>query len=555
MWNYNLVVDNRSSTMGFSAQLSCKHLCIIPRWLSAPFLPSLNSQSYNTLLFSHFILRATQTWHGTSAVPEHCIVVQRSSRSKMEGQKEVLDRLRKSFLSRVTLPEQFRMAQLEALLTLMKENEEPILAAMHKDLAKPKFEAVLSEIEMVTNEICFAINNLQTWVQPEYVGKNLATKLDDCFVRREPLGVVLIIGAWNYPLQVILSPLVAAIAAGNCAVLKPSEVSKATEQLLADLIPKYLSKDCYAVVCGGAEDTQKLLENRFDHIFYTGSQSVARSILQAAALHLTPVTLELGGKCPCLIYGSLDIKAAAKRLAWAKFFNAGQSCVAPDYVLCTPQMQEELMPALRDALDTFYTAQPQQCPDFGRIITPRHWSRLMKMLSQSQGKVVIGGESDEQERYISPTVLVDIQESDVLMGEEIFGPILPILSIQTLEEGISFMNRQEKPLALYVFSDETKVVTTVLEQTSSGGFCSNDGIVHMTLQGLPFGGVGASGMGSYHGRWGFETFSHRRGCMLRGWALEPINVLRYPPYQESNLGWLRWATAVRKKGWGGCAVM
>ncbi|KAJ8385869.1 hypothetical protein AAFF_G00179350 [Aldrovandia affinis] len=473
----------------------------------------------------------------------------------MEGQKEIIDRLRRSFCLGVTFPEQFRLAQLDAVLSLVKENETLILAALHQDLAKPKFEAVLSEIDMVMNETCFAINNLRTWMQPEYVGKNLATKLDDCFVRREPLGVVLIIGAWNYPLQLILLPLVAAIAAGNCAVLKPSEISQATEKLLAELIPKYLSNECYAVVCGGAEETKALLENRFNHIFYTGSQKVARNILQAAAVHLTPVTLELGGKCPCLIYGKLDIKAAAKRLAWAKFFNAGQSCVAPDYVLCTPQIQASLIPALREALETFYTVQPQQCPDVGRIVTDRHWDRLIKMLGGSAGTVEIGGESDKEEKYIAPTVLVDVKESDVLMEEEIFGPILPILTIQTLEDGINFMNRREPPLALYVFSDEPQVVGKVLEQTSSGGFCSNDGIVHMTLPELPFGGVGASGMGSYHGRWGFETFTHRRGCMLRGWGLEQINVLRYPPYQETNLGWLRWATVIKKKGWGGCVVL
>ncbi|XP_036409234.1 aldehyde dehydrogenase family 3 member B1 isoform X1 [Megalops cyprinoides] len=473
---------------------------------------------------------------------------------EMEGQSVVIDRLRTSFRSGVTVPESFRLAQLEALFSLIKENETQILQALHQDLAKPKFEAVLSEIDMVTNELCFAINNLRTWMQPEYVGKNLATKLDDCFVRREPLGVVLIIGAWNYPLQLILLPLVGAIAAGNCAVVKPSEISQATEKLLAELIPKYLSQECYAVVCGGAEETKTLLEHRFDHIFYTGSQVVARSILQAAAIHLTPVTLELGGKCPCLIYGRLDIKAAARRLVWAKFFNAGQSCVAPDYVLCTPLTRDALIPAIREALETFYTPQPRQCPDMGRIVTDKHWTRLTEMLKRSTGTVAIGGESDKEEKYIEPTVLVDVKETDSLMEEEIFGPILPILTIETLEEGIDFINRREKPLALYVFSDEPPVVTKVLENSSSGGFCSNDGIVHMTLPGLPFGGVGASGMGSYHGRWGFETFSHRRACMLRGWGLERVNVLRYPPYQESSLGWLRWATGA-KKGWAGCSVM
>ncbi|XP_066498036.1 aldehyde dehydrogenase family 3 member B1 [Hoplias malabaricus] len=473
----------------------------------------------------------------------------------MESQKQVIERLRTTFRSGVTLPLHFRLKQLQALLTLLEENETQILEALHKDLAKPKFEAVLSEIDMVVNDLCITINNLHSWIQPTYVNKNLATKLDDCFIRREPLGLVLIIGAWNYPLQLILAPLIGAIAAGNCAVLKPSEISKATEKILSELIPKYLSQECFAVVCGGAEETKLLLQNRFDHIFYTGSQAVARSILQAAAVFLTPVTLELGGKCPCLIFGRLDIKAAAKRLVWSKFFNVGQSCVAPDYVLCTTEIRDALLPAIADALTEFYSAQPQQSPDYGRIITHRHWDRLMELLHKSAGRVVIGGEGDRESKYIAPTVLVDVQESDALMEEEIFGPILPIITIKSLEEGINFINQREKPLALYPFSDDSQIVNTVLERTSSGGLCSNDGIVHMTLPGLPFGGVGASGMGSYHGRWSFETFSHRRGCMLRGWGLERIGMLRYPPYKERNLGWLRWATTTKKSSWGGCSVM
>ncbi|XP_040919289.1 aldehyde dehydrogenase family 3 member B1 [Toxotes jaculatrix] len=469
----------------------------------------------------------------------------------MEKQSQVVERLRSSFRSGMTIPEQFRRTQLTRLLSMIKDNEEQILNALHKDLAKPKFEAILSEIDIVINELHHAIANFKSWMQLEYVSKNLATKLDNCFVRREPLGVVLIIGPWNYPLQLLILPMVGAIAAGNCAIIKPSEVSAATDSLMAELIPKYLSQDCYAVVRGGAEETKALLQNRFDHIFYTGSQTVARSILQAASVHLTPVTLELGGKCPCFIYGRVNIEAAARRLVWAKFFNSGQSCVAPDYVLCSPAAQEALLPALRAALEDFYGKEPQTCPDLSRIVSSRHWTRLMDLLGKSSGKVVIGGESNEEDKYIAPTVVVDVAEDDALMEEEIFGPILPILTVDSLEKGIDLINRKEKPLALYVFSDESSVVNTVLEKTSSGGFCSNDGIVHMTLPSLPFGGVGASGWGSYHGRWGFETFSHRRACMLRGWALERLNSLRYPPYSEDKLSWLRWTTSAKNS----CSLM
>ncbi|XP_005747341.1 aldehyde dehydrogenase family 3 member B1 [Pundamilia nyererei] len=468
----------------------------------------------------------------------------------MESQSQVLERLRTAFESRVTIPEKFRRTQLTNLMSMIKDNEEQIVNALHKDLTKPKFEAILSEVEIVMNELHCALSNLTSWMQPEYVSKNLATKLDECFVRREPLGVVLIIGPWNYPMQLLIVPLIGAIAAGNCVVIKPSEVSAATDNLITELIPKYLSKDCYAVVRGGAKETQALLKNRFDHIFYTGSQAVARVVLQAAAVHLTPVTLELGGKCPCLIYGRVNATAAAHRLVWSKFFNAGQSCVAPDYVLCSKATCDALVPALRQVLEDFYGSDIQKSPDMSRIVTPKHWTRLMGLLNRTKGKVIVGGEHDEKDRYIAPTVVVDVAEDDALMEEEIFGPILPILTIESLEESIKLTKTKEKPLAFYVFSDESSVVKKVLENSSSGGFCSNDGIVHMALPGLPFGGVGNSGFGHYHGHWGFEAFSHQRAVMLRGWALEKLNALRYPPYSDEKLSWLRWTTSPKS-----CSIM
>ncbi|XP_035985342.1 aldehyde dehydrogenase family 3 member B1 isoform X2 [Fundulus heteroclitus] len=469
----------------------------------------------------------------------------------MDSHGHVVERLRSAFRSGITLPEEFRRTQLTQLLSMLRDNEERIIKALHQDLAKPKFESALSEVDIVINELHHAISNITSWMQPEHVAKNLATKLDDCFVRREPLGVVLIIGPWNYPLQLLIVPLVGAIAAGNCAVIKPSEISAATDCLVAELIPKYLSQDCYTVVRGGSEQTKALLQNRFDHIFYTGSQVVARSVVQAASVHLTPVTLELGGKCPCFIYGRINIQAAAHRLAWAKFFNAGQSCVAPDYVLCTEATQKALVPALSTVLEEFYGKEPQKSPDLARIVSDRHFARLKKLLERTKGKVVIGGQSDQDSKYIAPTVVVDVGEDDALMSEEIFGPILPILTVEELEKSMDLVNRNEKPLAIYVFSDESSIVKTVMKNTSSGGFCSNDGIVHMTLPGLPFGGVGASGWGSYHGRWSFETFSHRRACMLRGWALERLNGLRYPPYTEDKLKWLRWTTSAQNS----CSLM
>ncbi|XP_034568053.1 aldehyde dehydrogenase family 3 member B1 [Notolabrus celidotus] len=469
----------------------------------------------------------------------------------MEAQSQVVDRLRTAFRSRVTIPEEFRRAQLIQVMAMITENQEAILEALQKDLSKPRFEAVMSEVDIVINDIHHVLDNFSSWMKLEYAAKNFATKLDTCFVKREPLGVVLIIGPWNYPLQLLMIPLVEAIAAGNCVLLKPSEVSPHTGSLVAELIPKYLHQDCFAVVCGGVEETVALLKNRFDHIFYTGSKTVARSILQAAAVHLTPVTLELGGKCPCLITGRVNMAAAARRLVWAKFFNAGQSCIAPDHVICSEAIRDALLPEIRKSLEDFYGKEPEKCPDMGRIVSPRHWTRLMGMLRKTNGKIVHGGEGNEEDKYIAPTVVIDVSEDDALMADEILGPILPILTIETLQESIDFMNRGDTPLALYVFTEESSIVNTVLENTKSGGFCSNDGIVHMALPTLPFGGIGGSGIGSYHGRWGFETFSHRRGCLLRGWAMERLNILRYPPYSEEKMSWIRWTTSPKSS----CSIM
>uniref|UniRef100_A0AAV2KI28 Aldehyde dehydrogenase domain-containing protein n=1 Tax=Knipowitschia caucasica TaxID=637954 RepID=A0AAV2KI28_KNICA len=299
---------------------------------------------------------------------------------------------------------------------------------------------------------------------------------------------------------------------GNCVVIKPSEVTPSVAEVIAELIPKYLS------------------------------QVVARSVLVAAAQHLTPVTLELGGKTPCFIHERVDMMAAARRLIWAKFFNAGQSCVAPDYVLCSAETRDALLPALAQSLSHFYGEKPQGSPDLGRIVSGRHWTRLNAMLQRSRGRVVLGGQVCEEDRYIAPTVLVDVEEDDALMQEEIFGPLLPFLTVSSVDEAIDFMNRRDQTLG--------SVVNTVLERTSSGGFCSNDGIVYMTVPGLPFGGVGASGFGNYHGRWGFETFSHQRAVLLRTWPMEMINGLRYPPYTEKNLTWLRWAAMPKN-----CTIM
>ncbi|XP_062432638.1 aldehyde dehydrogenase family 3 member B1-like isoform X2 [Rhea pennata] len=419
----------------------------------------------------------------------------------------LVSRLRAAWLSGKTRPMEYRVAQLEALGRFLDEKKQDILDALASDMRK-------------------------------------VTQLDSAFIRKDPYGVVLIIVPWNYPINLLLVPLIGAIAAGNCVVMKPSEISKDVEKLVAETLPNYLDKDCFAVVTAGVEETNKLLENKFDYIFFTGNSSVGRIIMTAAAKHLTPVTLELGGKNPCYVSDTCEVHNVARRVAWGRFFNAGQTCVAPDYILCSVEMQEKLLPALREAITEFYGPNPQESPDFARIMGDKHFQRIRALLSS--GRVAIGGQTDEQERYIAPTVLVDVQPKDPIMQEEIFGPILPILTVANVDEAIAFINAREQPLALYVFSSCKKVLRQVLKQTSSGGFCANDTMMHMTLTSLPFGGIGHSGLGRYHGRFTFETFSHPRSTLLRGAGREALNTLRYPPYASRRLPLLRAAAETRR---------
>ncbi|XP_047372848.1 aldehyde dehydrogenase family 3 member B1 isoform X3 [Sciurus carolinensis] len=408
--------------------------------------------------------------------------------SRMDPFEDTLRRLREAFASGRTRPAEFRAAQLEGLGRFLRDNRQLLLDALAQDLHKSTFEAEVSEIAISQSEVDLALRNLQAWMEDERVSKNLATQLDSAFIRKEPFGVALIIAPWNYPLNLTLVPLVGAIAAGNCVVLKPSEISKSIEKVLAEVLPRYLDQGCFAVVLGGPAETAQLLEQRFDHIFFTGSPSVGKIVMAAAAKHLTPVTLELGGKNPCYVDDDCDPQTVANRVAWFRYFNAGQTCVAPDYVLCSPETRERLLPALQNAIARFYGDDPQRSPNLGRIINQKHFKRLQGLLGC--GRVAIGGQSDESERYIAPTVLVDVQETEPVMQEEIFGPILPLVSVRSLDDAIDFINRREKPLALYAFSNSTQVVQRVLAQTSSGGFCGNDGFMHMTLASLPFGGVG-----------------------------------------------------------------
>ncbi|NXW57030.1 AL3B2 dehydrogenase, partial [Eurystomus gularis] len=458
----------------------------------------------------------------------------------------LVSHLRAAWLSGKTRPMEYRVAQLEALGRFLDEKKQEILEATARDMGKPPFEAEYSEILLCKNELHETLNNLSHWMKDKHVDKNLVTRLDSAFIRKDPYGVVLIISPWNYPIYLLLGPLIGAIAAGNCVVIKPSEISKNTEKLVAEVLSCYLDKDCFAVVTSGVQETTQLLENKFDYIFFTGSPSVGRIIMTAAAKHLTPVTLELGGKNPCYVSDTCDVQNVARRVAWGRFYNAGQTCIAPDYVLCSPEMQEKLVPALREAITEFYGPNPRESPDFGRIIGDKHFERVQTLLRC--GRVAIGGQTDVEERYIAPSVLVDVQHSDPIMQEEIFGPILPIVTVSSMDEAIGFINSRERPLVVYAFSSNDKVVNQVLERTSSGGFCGNDTLMHVTLTSLPFGGIGSSGLGMYHGKFTFNTFTHHRGCLHRNMGLEAINTLRYPPYSQKKMGIVQAASQVKRKG-------
>ncbi|XP_041521058.1 aldehyde dehydrogenase family 3 member A2 isoform X1 [Microtus oregoni] len=448
-----------------------------------------------------------------------------------------VQRLRQAFRSGRSRPLRFRQQQLEALRRMVQEREEDILAAIAADLSKSKLNAYSHEVITILGEIDFMLTNLPELASVKPAKKNLLTMLDEAYVQPEPLGVVLIIGAWNYPFVLIMQPLVGAIAAGNAAIVKPSELSENTAKLLAKLLPQYLDQDLYAVVNGGVAETTELLKQRFDHILYTGNTAVGKIVMEAAAKHLTPVTLELGGKSPCYIDRDCDLDVACRRITWGKYMNCGQTCIAPDYVLCEASLQDQIVQKIKETVKDFYGENIKESPDYERIINLRHFKRLQGLLEGQ--KIAFGGETDEVTRYIAPTVLTDVDPNSKVMQEEIFGPILPIVSVKNVDEAISFINDREKPLALYVFSHNNKLIKRVIEETSSGGVTGNDVIMHFTVNSLPFGGVGASGMGAYHGKYSFDTFSHQRPCLLKGLKGESANKLRYPPNSQSKLGWAK----------------
>ncbi|WCN05739.1 aldehyde dehydrogenase family protein [Streptomyces sp. M92] len=427
---------------------------------------------------------------------------------------DVVARLRATFRTGRTKPVEWRTGQLRRLRALLTENGPELEAALRADLGKSAAEAQRTEIGFTVREIDHTLDHLADWLRPEpapapaHLGADAAA-----WTQYDPLGVVLVIAPWNYPAQLLLAPVVGALAAGNAVVAKPSELAPVTSAALARLLPRYLDTDAVAVVEGGVPETTALLAERFDHIFYTGNGTVGRIVMRAAAEHLTPVTLELGGKSPAFVDRDADPDAVAARLAAGKFLNAGQTCVAPDYVLTDPETAAVLEPALVRAVEALYGSDPARSSEYARIVNERHFDRLSGLLDS--GRVVVGGGSDRSRKYIAPTVLADVAPDAPVMREEIFGPILPVVTVSGLDEAIDFVNDRDKPLALYVFSESDETRERFAAETSSGGLGHGLPLAHLTVSDLPFGGVGESGMGSYHGRYSIETFSHRKAVLKK----------------------------------------
>jgi len=432
------------------------------------------------------------------------------------------------------------MSQLYNLKKFAFENQDAITEALKQDLRKSEFEVKVTELAMFFEDVDLALDNLHKWVKPRSVRKPnyMVWAMDKIQIEPEPYGVLLIISPWNYPIQLSLVPMVGAIAAGNCILLKPSEVAPNMETLLSELLPKYLDPDCFAVVTGGVKETQELLENKFDHILYTGSTAVGKIIMEKAAKFLTPVTLELGGKSPVIVDKSADIKTAANRIAWGKLINSGQSCIAPDYLLIEEAVANEFVQCYSQSVRNMFGENPQESLSFGRIINSNHWNRISRLMED--GNIALGGEKDEKDLYIAPTVITGVTRDDPIMKEEIFGPVLPVMTWKNISEAVDYVNDNEKPLALYVFSSNQKNLDFVKQNTSSGAFTANDTMAHAACNTLPFGGVGPSGIGAYHGEHSFTAFSHMKPVLYKYPGLEFANDVRIAPFTKKKLSLLMW---------------
>lgn len=429
----------------------------------------------------------------------------------------------------------FRIKQLQKLKNVILEFENDLYEALNKDLGKSKVASYITEIGFCLREISLHLKNIKSWSKPQKVKTNqMIFPMAKSFTQREPLGNILIISPWNYPLMLSLMPMIGAISAGNCVTLKPSELSKHTSDVLKKIIEKVFDKDYVKVVLGGASETQKLLKQKFDYIFFTGGEVVGKIVMKAASENLTPVTLELGGKSPTIVDENCNLEKTAARITHGKFSNAGQTCIAPDYLLVNKKIKEKLVEKIKENILSFFGNDIENSKDLGKIINKKHFMRCRNYLQNT--KIIFGGEVNQKTNYISPTLIENCEDEEV-MQEEIFGPILPIIEYSTVEEAIEFVNKRPKPLALYIFSNDKNFQNTILQKTSSGGVSINDTLMHIVNDNLPFGGVGNSGFGKYFGKASFETFSNLKGIFKNTTLFDIPN--RFPPTDEKNLNFFK----------------
>ncbi|WP_066714349.1 aldehyde dehydrogenase [Clostridium sp. Marseille-P299] len=448
---------------------------------------------------------------------------------------EIVNNQRTFFKTGKTKNVYYRIYALKKLQNEIKKSEKDILAALKKDLNKSDFEGYMTEIGMVLDELNYCIKHAEAWAKPKNVLTPLAQFPSRSFVVSEPYGVVLIMAPWNYPFQLCIEPLIGAIVAGNCAILKPSAYAKYTSEIIAKIIKRCFTEDYVTVIQGGRKENEDLLKERFDYIFFTGGTEVGKIVMEAAAKHITPISLELGGKSPCIVDASADIKLAAKRVAFGKFLNAGQTCVAPDYLFIHKSVKDKFVLYVKQYVREFFGENPIENENLPKIINKKHYNRLINLMENEE--VLMGGIGDELAEKIAPTLLDHITSESKIMQEEIFGPILPILEFDKIDEVINYIVSNEKPLACYLFSTEDKIINRFLNEVSFGGGCINDTIIHLATSHMGFGGVGMSGMGSYHGYESFRTFSHRKSIVKKAnWLDIP---LRYHPYTDMKLKLIR----------------
>lgn len=443
---------------------------------------------------------------------------------------KIIEKQRVFFSSGATLPYEFRLSALKKLKTAVTKNTDKICAALYEDLGKSAYESYMCEVGMALSEISYMIKKLKGLMKPRRARTPLAQFPSKSYVLPSPYGNTLIMSPWNYPFLLTVDPVATAIAAGNTAVVKPSAYSPATSALIKEIIADIFPEEHVAVVTGGRAENSELLSKKFDFIFFTGSTSVGKEVLRRAAENLTPAVLELGGKSPCIVDSTAKIPLAARRIVFGKFLNCGQTCVAPDYILCHSSVREELTEAIKYEISRQYGENPLENESYGKIISQKHFDRLLGLIDSE--KLVMGGEFSKERLKIAPTVMTDVTREDAVMGEEIFGPLLPILTFDSVDEIIRDINAGPKPLALYIFSEDKATVKRITSRVSFGGGCINDCIIHLATSEMGFGGVGESGMGAYHGRVGFDTFSHLKSIVKKSTKLDL--PMRYAPYKKKN---------------------